>query len=59
VHSADAACAVLIAEGAARAAVLLVRVNLASRPEDPRVTRAETLARNAAAAVRRALEASS
>jgi formiminotetrahydrofolate cyclodeaminase len=53
----DAACAAVAAEAAARSATHLVRVNLATRADDNRLTRAEGHVTVAGRAVRRALEA--
>ena len=53
----DAACAAVLAEAAARSATHLVRVNLATRAGDPRLTRAEAHVSEAGRAARRALEA--
>jgi len=51
----DATAAALLAEAAARAAARLVELNLAARPDDPRVAAARELAARAAAARERAL----
>jgi formiminotetrahydrofolate cyclodeaminase len=53
----DAACAAVVAEAAARSATHLVRVNLATRADDPRLARAEAHVGEASRAARRALEA--
>jgi formiminotetrahydrofolate cyclodeaminase len=51
----DVGAAVLLAEGAARAAASLVGINLTAAPGDPRVARAGTLADDATVAARRVL----
>jgi formiminotetrahydrofolate cyclodeaminase len=51
----DVGAAVLLAEGAARAAASLVGINLTATPGDPRIVRAETLADDARVAARRTL----
>ncbi len=51
----DAASAALLAEGAARAAAHLVRINLGTVQDDERARRAESVVKDAAAAAERAL----
>jgi methenyltetrahydrofolate cyclohydrolase len=51
----DASVAAVIAEGAARSAARLVELNLASRPDDARIARAEAAAQRAGAARRAVL----
>ncbi len=55
----DAATGAVLAEAAARAAANLVAINLGTTDGDPRLSRARTLAENAAEAARRALAATS
>ena len=52
---ADAVVGALLAQGAARAAAMLVEVNLGTTSDDPRVTRARDLAGSATAAAQRAV----
>jgi methenyltetrahydrofolate cyclohydrolase len=54
----DAVAGAVIAEAGTRAAAHLVRINLGTSPEDPRVARAAAAAGTAAEAARRALESS-
>jgi formiminotetrahydrofolate cyclodeaminase len=53
----DSVSAVLLAEGAARAAANLVEINLTAGPRDPRLEEAKTLVDDADATARRALAA--